>query len=46
MLKERKEQEIGDNPNKTGDTTFASQRVTNAKRKKSAAERIGIKGKR
>ena len=34
-----------EDPNKSGDT-FASQRATNAKRKKSAAERIGLKGKR
>jgi len=45
MLREKREIEMGDNPNKTEDS-FASQRSTNAKRKKSAAERIGLKGKR
>jgi|AntRauTorckE5430_2_1112549.scaffolds.fasta_scaffold01168_2 hypothetical protein len=48
MLREKRELEMGDDPNKTagGDSLASSQRSTNAKRKKSTAERIGIKGKR
>lgn len=44
LLREKRELEMGDEPNKTADS-FASQRST-AKRKKSVAERIGLKGKR
>lgn len=39
ILKERREREIEEEPNQT----FESQRVTNSKRKKNAAERIGLK---
>jgi len=45
MLREKRDMESGDDPNKTADS-FASQRSTTAKRKKNAAERIGLKGKR
>ena len=44
LLREKRELEMGDGPNKTADS-FASQR-SSAKRKKSVAERIGLKGKR
>jgi len=42
ILKERREQELAENPNKSSES-FVSQRATNAKRKKNAAERIGLK---
>ena len=45
ILKERKEREIEEEPESINQTfdSQQSQRVTNSKRKKNAAERIGLK---